>query len=72
MIITPHEMNRRRLMARATAEVTRLMDDLTRESVGLTVLEWMRVFQTAQERLVTHGLREEWAAGEYLETVKGG
>jgi hypothetical protein len=59
--ISEHEMDRRRLLARAHAAVIVAMERITRETDGLTALEWCQVLGDCQQRICNHGLRDEWS-----------
>lgn len=59
--ISPHEMDRRLQMAQAKITIT---DAMGKHS--LTAMEWVNVLHEAMQRMIGHGLREEW------EDEKGG
>ena len=65
--ITEHQMDRRRRIAEAQAALTDAMmpfGDDADHAEGLTPMEWLQVFATLQDRMIVHGLREEWEAME--------
>ena len=54
-MITEHEMNRRKAMVAAQSAITDAMS-----GHSLTALEWLQVLNAAANRMVWHGLHEEW------------
>jgi len=61
--ISENEMDRRKLLARAHGDLIQTMGELTDETGGLTPLEWCQVLIDCQQRIITHGLQDEWADG---------
>lgn len=57
--ISEHEMDRRRLMAKAQARITDTMGQFSAES-ELTAAEWINVMLECQRRMVSIALKEEW------------
>ena len=57
-IVTDHEMDRRKAMAKAQESLTNAMTEH-----GLTALEWVNVLNETTRRMVAHGLTEEWKDG---------
>lgn len=53
--ITDHEMKRRQAMAAAKAAITNAMSEHQ-----LTAMEWVNVLSEAMQRMIGHGLVEEW------------
>lgn len=53
--ITDHEMKRRQAMAAAKAAIT---DAISVHE--LTAMEWVNVLSEAMQRMISHGLVEEW------------
>ena len=53
--ISNNEMQRRQAMARAKIDLTDAMSQHE-----LTALEWLNVLNEMAQRMVLHGLREEW------------
>ncbi len=53
--ITDHEMKRRQAMAAAKAAITDAMS-----GHELTALEWVNVLAESMQRMIGHGLIEEW------------
>ena len=53
--ISNHEMQQRQAMARAKSDMTEVMS-----KHELTALEWLNVLNEMAQRMVLHGLREEW------------
>ena len=58
-IVTNHEMDRRTAMADAKLEITKAM-----MNHSLTALEWVNVLHEAMQRMIGHGLKEEWSDDE--------
>ena len=58
-IVTDHEMDRRKAMARAHESLTNAMAEHR-----LTALEWVNVLNETTRRMVSHGLDNEWRAAE--------
>lgn len=54
-VVTDHEMSRRLAMAKAKEDVTKSMS-----GHNLTALEWVNVLHEAMQRMIGHGLKEEW------------
>ena len=54
--ITEHEMDRRRAMSAAKIDITAAM-----AKHGLTAMEWVNVLHEATQRMIQHGLSEEWS-----------
>lgn len=58
-IVTDHEMDRRKAMAKAQESLTNAM-----AAHSLTALEWVNVLNETTRRMVAHGLVDEWRAAE--------
>jgi len=54
-IVTDHEMDRRRAMAKAQESLTNAMAEHS-----LTAMEWANVLNETTRRMVAHGLTKEW------------
>jgi hypothetical protein len=54
-IITENEIQRRQAMARAKSAITETMCNHS-----LTALEWVNVLNESMQRMIQHGLAEEW------------
>lgn len=57
--VTDHEMDRRKVMAKAQESLTNAMSEHR-----LTALEWVNVLNETTRRMVAHGLDDEWRAAE--------
>ena len=55
--ITNEEMDRRRAMVAAKCDIT---DAMAKHQ--LTAMEWVNVLHEAAQRMIQHGLAEEWSA----------
>ena len=58
-IVTEHEMDRRKAMAKAQESITNAMAEHR-----LTALEWVNVLNETTRRMVEHGLDDEWRSAE--------
>ena len=56
--MTDHEMERRRAMVAAKCAITDAM-----AGHSLTAMEWVNVLHEAIQRMIQHGLTEEWKDG---------
>jgi len=54
-LITQHQIDRRKAMARASSDV---LGEMAKHS--LTPLEWAWVLSELQQRMVKYGLAEDW------------
>ena len=54
-IVTNHEMDRRTAMVKAKQDITAAMS-----GHSLTALEWVNVLHEAMQRMIGHGLKQEW------------
>lgn len=54
-IITDSEMKRRQAMAAAKCDITDAMAEHS-----LTVVEWLNVLTEVSQRMIEHGLKEDW------------
>lgn len=59
MKVTAHEMDRRRKMAAAKCGIT---DSMANHE--LTAMEWVSVLQECTQRMISHGLKEQWEEEE--------
>ena len=57
--ISEHRMKRMQAMSSAKMSITDAMS-----SHRLTAMEWVQVLKEVMERMIKHGLDEEWSADE--------
>lgn len=55
MKVTAHEMDRRMKMVAAKCDLT---DAMAKHE--LTAMEWVNVLQECMQRMILHGLKEQW------------